>query len=74
MQPSPLPRPLTPPAAPPSGAIAPGDEIEIWCRSLGSWSHGFVAVDVDAEGWRVLRRSDRAPLPVRFPDTEVRAA
>ncbi|MGZ4715544.1 MAG: hypothetical protein ACXWCB_02460 [Acidimicrobiales bacterium] len=52
--------------------VAPGDEIEIWCRSLGAWSSGFVAVDLGTGGWRVLRRSDRTQLPVRFPDAEVR--
>jgi hypothetical protein len=53
--------------------ITPGDEVEIWCRSLGIWSSGFDAVDLDAEGWRVLRRSDGSPLPVRFAADEVRA-
>ena len=75
MQPSSLTHPPSPTnGTANSGQVAPGDEVEIWCRSLGSWSHGFVAVDVDADGWRVLRRSDRTALPVRFPDAEVRSA
>jgi hypothetical protein len=53
--------------------ITPGDEVEIWCRSLGTWSSGFEAVDLDADGWRVLRRSDGSLLPVRFAGDEVRA-
>jgi hypothetical protein len=52
--------------------VAPGDEVEIWCRSLGTWSNGFVAVDLGQDGWQVLRRSDRTRLPVRFPDAQVR--
>jgi hypothetical protein len=56
----------------PRAPITPGDEIEIWCRSLGSWSTGFDALDLDAEGWRVRRRSDGSQLPVRFSSREVR--
>ena len=41
-------------ASGPRAAIAPGDEVEIWCRSLGSWSSGFEAVDLDADGCHVL--------------------
>ena len=54
------------------GPVTPGDEVEIWCRSLGSWSSGFEAVDLDADGWQVLRRSDGSRLPVRFTTREVR--
>lgn len=53
--------------------IIPGDEVEIWCRSLGTWSSGFAAVDLDADGWQVLRRSDGSRLPVRFEAREVRS-
>ncbi len=52
--------------------VAPGDEVEIWCRSLGTWSSGFEAVDLDGEGWHVLRHSDGSQLPVRFSSREVR--
>jgi hypothetical protein len=56
----------------PTLPVVPGAEVEVWCPSLGSWSHGFVAMDVDADGWRILRRSDRSQLPVRFPDADLR--
>jgi len=65
---------LTTTASGPRAAIAPGDEVEIWCRSLGSWSSGFEAVDLDADGWHVLRRSDGSQLPVRFSTRGVRPA
>jgi hypothetical protein len=57
----------------PPAPVTPGDDVDLWCRSLGTWSSGFEAVDVDAEGWRVRRRSDGALLPVRFSDGDVRA-
>jgi len=65
---------LTTTASGPRAAIAPGDEVEIWCRSLGTWSSGFEAVDLDTDGWRVLRRSDGSQLPVRFSTRGVRPA
>ncbi len=64
---------LTVAATPRIATVTPGDEVEIWCRSLGIWSSGFAAVDLDDGGWRVLRRSDGNPLPVRFAGDEVRA-
>ena len=54
--------------------IRPGAAVEVWCRSLNTWSVGFVALDVDHGGWRVMRRSDRAELPVRFPPEAIRVA
>ncbi len=69
--------PRTSPAAPPAGAterIRPSADVEVWCRSLNTWSAGFVALDVSEEGWRVMRRSDRSVLPVRFSPAEIRPA
>ena len=78
-RPSPLP---APPGAPVAAVVArtgpdavrPGQDVEVWCRSLGRWSRGFVALDLDARGWQVQRRSDRSTLPVRFGDAELRPA
>jgi hypothetical protein len=55
-------------------AIRPGDEIDVWCRSLRRWSSGFVALREDADGWRVRRRSDLSELPLAFSAMEIRRA
>ena len=70
-------RPRTDPPTRPTRSlrqVQPGTGVDVWCRSLGKWSGGFTAVDLDDQGWRVLRTSDGAELPVRFHETEVRPA
>ena len=52
--------------------LPPGTGVEVRNGFDGSWSKGFEVAEVDAEGYRVLRCSDRSLLPRRFSDDEVR--
>lgn len=53
--------------------------MEVWCGFVGRWVDGFELVEVfpsrgaGGERYVVRRSSDRAVLPTRFPETEVRA-
>ena len=52
--------------------LPPGTGVEVRNRFDGSWAKGFEVAEVDEEGYRVLRCSDRSLVPRTFSDDEVR--
>ncbi len=61
------------PSASTDEMLAPGTRVEVRRRFDLKWARGFEVAEVVAAGYRILRRSDNAVLPVDFSHDEVRA-
>ena len=51
--------------------LRPETSVSIRNSLDGQWSRGFTVVEVDAQGYRVRRRSDGHLLPHAFPHRDV---
>lgn len=52
--------------------LPPGTGVEVRNGFDGGWSKGFEVAELDGEGYRVVRCSDRAVLPRTFGADDVR--
>jgi hypothetical protein len=62
-------------SAPLAQHLAPGTQVQVYCRFDARWVSGFVVSDVAAStpgAIRVVRVSDGALLPAEFPVEDVR--
>lgn len=53
-------------------AMTPGARVEVRSRFDGSWARGFEIAEAGADGYRLLRLSDHAVLPVVFGEDDIR--
>jgi hypothetical protein len=54
------------------GKLGCGTPVEVRNHFISSWSRGFEVAEVDRDGYRLRRVSDRVVLPATFSPDEVR--
>jgi hypothetical protein len=55
-----------------ASSIPTGQPVEVWNRSLGRFAGTFEVAGTSAEGVKVRRVSEDAPLPESFAPDEIR--
>ena len=60
------------PADTPDMSVSPGNKVEVCSRFRRVWVSGFEVVDVESDGYRLRRLSDKWVLPTVFPSADVR--
>lgn len=66
------PDPVTDVVVPLRAPLEPGTAVEVRNRFDRRWSRGFEISEMTADGYRIMRLSDRSELPGLFGRDEVR--